>query len=201
MVIETLFHYRGIGALIYSAARTKDFPMLEAGVLTVGVVYALASVLAAPADLRAGAAVLGYNPQGELVKLREGQNELICLATDPGKTAFSVACYRHTLEGGCGRQTLAAARAANALRAHRYRFRCRHREIDGRLPAMGRLCALRHTGIHGTVDQAQRQCAVADVPRNCGCPHHDQPAKEVKPAVRQHTRARRPIRAITPDAN
>jgi peptide/nickel transport system permease protein len=46
VVVETLFHYRGIGALIYSAARAKDFPMLEAGVLTVGVVYALASVLA-----------------------------------------------------------------------------------------------------------------------------------------------------------
>jgi peptide/nickel transport system permease protein len=46
VVIETLFHYRGIGALIYTAARTKDFPMLEAGVLTVGAVYALASVLA-----------------------------------------------------------------------------------------------------------------------------------------------------------
>jgi peptide/nickel transport system permease protein len=46
VVIETLFHYRGVGALIYSAARAKDFPMLEAGVLTVGAVYALASVLA-----------------------------------------------------------------------------------------------------------------------------------------------------------
>ncbi|HTV97012.1 MAG TPA: ABC transporter permease [Steroidobacteraceae bacterium] len=46
VVIETLFHYRGIGALIYSAARAKDFPMLEAGVLTVGAVYALASVAA-----------------------------------------------------------------------------------------------------------------------------------------------------------
>jgi peptide/nickel transport system permease protein len=46
VVIETLFHYRGIGALIYSAAKTKDFPMLEAGVLTVGAVYAIASVLA-----------------------------------------------------------------------------------------------------------------------------------------------------------
>jgi peptide/nickel transport system permease protein len=46
VVIETLFHYRGIGALIYSAARAKDFPMLEAGVLTVGAVYALASVFA-----------------------------------------------------------------------------------------------------------------------------------------------------------
>lgn len=46
VVIETLFHYRGIGALIYAAARAKDFPMLEAGVLTVGAVYAIASVLA-----------------------------------------------------------------------------------------------------------------------------------------------------------
>lgn len=46
VVIETMFHYRGIGALIYSAARAKDFPMLEAGVLTVGAVYALASVAA-----------------------------------------------------------------------------------------------------------------------------------------------------------
>jgi peptide/nickel transport system permease protein len=46
VVIETLFHYRGIGALIYSAARAKDFPMLEAGVLTVGAIYALASVFA-----------------------------------------------------------------------------------------------------------------------------------------------------------
>jgi peptide/nickel transport system permease protein len=46
VVIETLFHYRGIGALIYTAAKAKDFPMLEAGVLTVGVVYAVASVLA-----------------------------------------------------------------------------------------------------------------------------------------------------------
>jgi peptide/nickel transport system permease protein len=46
VVIETLFHYRGVGALIYSAARAKDFPMLEAGVLTVGAVYAIASVLA-----------------------------------------------------------------------------------------------------------------------------------------------------------
>ena len=46
VVIETLFHYRGIGALIYTAAKAKDFPMLEAGVLTVGVVDAVASVLA-----------------------------------------------------------------------------------------------------------------------------------------------------------
>jgi hypothetical protein len=57
-----------------------------------------AAVLAAPPELRESAAVLGYNAQGELVKLREGKNELICLANDPAKTSFSVACYHRDLE-------------------------------------------------------------------------------------------------------
>jgi hypothetical protein len=56
------------------------------------------AVQAAPPDLREGAAVLGYNAQGELTKLREGKNELICLAADPAKTAFSVSCYHRDLE-------------------------------------------------------------------------------------------------------
>lgn len=46
VVVETLFHYRGIGGLIYSAAKAKDFPMLEAGVLAVGAIYAAASLVA-----------------------------------------------------------------------------------------------------------------------------------------------------------
>ena len=44
VVTETLFNYHGIGNLIYRAATAKDFPMLEAGVLTIGVVYALATL-------------------------------------------------------------------------------------------------------------------------------------------------------------
>ncbi|CAB3746640.1 ABC transporter permease [Paraburkholderia humisilvae] len=46
VVVETLFHYEGIGSLIYNAAKAKDFPMLEAGVLTVGVVYTVANFVA-----------------------------------------------------------------------------------------------------------------------------------------------------------
>jgi peptide/nickel transport system permease protein len=46
VVVETLFNYQGIGGLIYKAAQAKDFPMLEGGVLTVGVVYALATLAA-----------------------------------------------------------------------------------------------------------------------------------------------------------
>jgi peptide/nickel transport system permease protein len=46
VVIEDLFNYQGIGGLIYKAAVQKDFPMLEAGVLVIGVVYVLATLAA-----------------------------------------------------------------------------------------------------------------------------------------------------------
>jgi peptide/nickel transport system permease protein len=46
VVVETLFQYQGIGALIFSAARGKDFPMLQAGVLTVGIVFTATSLIA-----------------------------------------------------------------------------------------------------------------------------------------------------------
>ncbi len=39
VVVETLFRYQGIGSLILTAASGKDFPMLEAGILTVGAIY------------------------------------------------------------------------------------------------------------------------------------------------------------------
>lgn len=56
------------------------------------------AVLAAPAEMRADAAVLGLDAHGGRVQIREGKNEMICLATDPTKTAFNVACYHKDLE-------------------------------------------------------------------------------------------------------
>jgi peptide/nickel transport system permease protein len=46
VVVERLFNYQGIGNLIFKAAQDKDFPMLEAGVLIIGVVYVLATLAA-----------------------------------------------------------------------------------------------------------------------------------------------------------
>jgi peptide/nickel transport system permease protein len=46
VVVETLFNYQGIGNLIFKAANAKDFPMLEAGVLVIGVVYVVATLIA-----------------------------------------------------------------------------------------------------------------------------------------------------------
>jgi peptide/nickel transport system permease protein len=46
VVVEVLFHYQGIGSLIFTAARGKDFPMLEAGILTIGIIYTFATLAA-----------------------------------------------------------------------------------------------------------------------------------------------------------
>jgi peptide/nickel transport system permease protein len=46
VIVETLFNYPGLGRLIFTAATDKDFPMLEAGVLVIGIVYLLATLIA-----------------------------------------------------------------------------------------------------------------------------------------------------------
>jgi peptide/nickel transport system permease protein len=46
VVVETLFNYHGIGSLIFAAAKAKDFPMLAAGILVIGVVYVGANLIA-----------------------------------------------------------------------------------------------------------------------------------------------------------
>ena len=56
------------------------------------------ALLAAPEASRDGARVIGYDASGEIVTLREGNNEFICLADDPNKDGFSAACYHESLE-------------------------------------------------------------------------------------------------------
>ena len=46
VLVEYLFHYQGIGALTYNAATHKDFPMLEAAVLVIGIVYLVCTLIA-----------------------------------------------------------------------------------------------------------------------------------------------------------
>ena len=60
-----------------------------------------AAAQAAPEDRRAGATVLGYSTleSGSLATvLRQGTNDLVCLADQPGDEKFSVACYHQSLE-------------------------------------------------------------------------------------------------------
>ncbi len=57
-----------------------------------------AAVAALPAEMRAGAAVLGYGDGNALITLRDGMNGMICLADHPGDENFHVACYHESLE-------------------------------------------------------------------------------------------------------
>jgi len=56
------------------------------------------AVMGAPEDLRDGAKVLGYDSDGNLVTLRPGKNELICIADNPNSDGFNAACYHVDLE-------------------------------------------------------------------------------------------------------
>lgn len=56
------------------------------------------AALAAPEEDREAVSILGYDENGEMMMLREGTNNLICLADDPGKEGISVSCYNKKLE-------------------------------------------------------------------------------------------------------
>ncbi len=51
-----------------------------------------------PAEMRAGAEVLGYSAAGKMVSLRAGKNDMICLAPDPTAKDFHSACYHKSME-------------------------------------------------------------------------------------------------------
>jgi len=109
--------------LFASMAAAADVP--PAGVQIAG------AVLAAPAELREGAAVLGYDAHGGRVRIRDGKNELICLATDPAKSAFNVACYHKDLEPFMARGRELLAQSVTGPKRNEIRFK----EIeDGKLP-------------------------------------------------------------------
>ncbi|RAJ06151.1 hypothetical protein [Arenibacter echinorum] len=56
------------------------------------------AVLPAPDEKKDGAMVYGYNSSGELVVLRKGINNLVCIGDNPGKDGINVACYSKKLE-------------------------------------------------------------------------------------------------------
>jgi hypothetical protein len=86
----------------------RNFVLVFMGFLTIETAVALdvaspadqiaSATLAAPKERRSEATVLGYNSKGEVVTLRKGSNDLICLADDPSDKSFSVACYHKDLE-------------------------------------------------------------------------------------------------------
>ena len=81
------------------------------------------AVLAAPADRRDGAHVLGYDAAGKLVTLREGTNDMVCSADDPARDGFEVACWHESIEPymARGRQLAAEGVEGNDRNAIRWK--------------------------------------------------------------------------------
>ena len=81
------------------------------------------ALLAAPQEQRNDATVLGYNAKGEVVTLRKGSNNLVCLAHDPSEKSFSVACYHKDLEPFMARGRELAAQGAKGKDRHELRWK------------------------------------------------------------------------------
>ncbi len=81
------------------------------------------SVQAAPEELRAGATVLGYDSAGSVAVLREGSNDLHCLADTPGNKNFSVACYHKDLEPFMARGRELSAQGFKGKERHQIRWK------------------------------------------------------------------------------
>jgi len=56
------------------------------------------ATLPAPEADKAGAMVYGYDEDGKMTVLREGTNNLVCLADNPNKEGISVSCYSKKLD-------------------------------------------------------------------------------------------------------
>ncbi len=76
--------------IVAAQAQTTPVPSAEIQIKT--------AMLAAPSEKRDGAKVYGYGDDGKFKVLREGTNDLVCLADDPGIKGINVACYHDKLE-------------------------------------------------------------------------------------------------------
>lgn len=54
--------------------------------------------IAAPMEVREGATVYGYDENGDLIVIKEGDNNFVCIADNPNKDGFQVVAYHNSLE-------------------------------------------------------------------------------------------------------
>jgi hypothetical protein len=80
-----------------SSAAKKD-TATDKNVLPSVAIQIKSALLAAPKEKRDSCTVYGYSADKQFILLKQGTNELICLADDPDDPDFSVACYVRDLE-------------------------------------------------------------------------------------------------------
>jgi len=80
-----------------------------------------AAVLSAPEETRAAAKVYGYDKDGKFITLREGTNEMICIADNQNKDGFKAVSYHKDLEPfmANGRALKAEGKSGQVLKEER----------------------------------------------------------------------------------
>ena len=81
------------------------------------------AVLPLPKDLRDGATVLGYAPDGKFTSLRAGSGSMVCLANNPSVDRWHVACYHKSLEPFMARGRELRTQGVQGPRVDTVRFR------------------------------------------------------------------------------
>ena len=79
-----------LSCIVIGLASAQTIPSADVQIKT--------AVLAAAEESREKAMVYGYSPKGEFIVLRNGENEMVCLADDPAQPGLNVSCYHKSLE-------------------------------------------------------------------------------------------------------
>jgi len=96
---DTLRRISIIATCALAGVRSSRLSAQQNGMLHSPAYQIAAAVTPLPEEMRADAAVLGYTALGKpLVTLREGKNDMICLAPDPAASSFHSACYHKAME-------------------------------------------------------------------------------------------------------
>src|SRR5687768_18340531 len=102
MLMKNILLFIALIVVCFGCDSKKDSPAAKNGSpkteLPSADIQIKSALLAAPKEKRDSCTVYGYSANKELVLLRQGTNELICLADNRDEPDFSVACYARDLE-------------------------------------------------------------------------------------------------------
>ena len=95
--MKAIFLFVTVITICYGCDSKKDSPAAK-NVLASADIQIKTALLAAPKEKRDSCTVYGYSADKQFILLRQGTNEMICLADNPDEPDFSVACYVKDLE-------------------------------------------------------------------------------------------------------
>ena len=95
--MKAIFLFVSVITACYGCNSKKDSPSSK-NELPSAAIQIKSALLAAPREKRDSCTVYGYSADKQLILLRQGTNEMICLADNPDAPGFSVACYVKELE-------------------------------------------------------------------------------------------------------